>query len=1096
MTTDFTLHEARAVDPSSVDFYIGLPPTPQNLSATGVSSDTIDLDWDAVSPRDEYRIYRDTSSGVETSESNLVATTTSTSYTDSGLDLATEYHYTVTSYLRGAESDPATEDSAETQLEAPSDFTVVDTRVTETDVEWSYDGDGHDGFRAYIRYDTTEDSFSEIEEFGPEARSGTITGVRNGREFSAYLVAYVEQESDPSNTDTGETPLPEFDSFAIDASVQSVLTVQPDDVLNSGWYRIEYRDDDPDGDHPDYEFETDLGHDVSPLEHDITGLVDGEQYSIRIRLETPDNTGEWLEASPITKLIPASDVEIVDTTTDGATVAWVNESDFRGSNLVYRRRTDYDYGDDPGRLVGTVAEDDDEFVDESGQPDREYEYAVRALTQWVYAYSDPSDPVTTDSIGLEQRSVPSDKPYIEIDHPNRSAPLTPEVETIQRQPTINGYPRLSFTTPPDERWLDDELDDAEIRAWINGERQPIDVLEHRDQSPESIDCEARGGTQLDRRVVENVDIEEALPFAEYLIEEYTDYVPVVDDPDDVVREDVLLQQAHALAELQAAFEEIADDVALKWDGDELVRLQSCWLFDPIDQGVTPISGDEFIGGEAGHLEDFTANFSVTFQTAYDIEEPELVYRGDREEYLRYDVLLDGTVVDDDTNPSFAFPGYHIESIDGPLGAGTHTLEVSIDPDDEAGSGDLRLDRIGIRDGQFDYDDSGELDEPGGNTDGPAEYPLDPEHLALEEINTPLSIVEATLSVGTNDADGIEIGLREDGTGDYVTTTGTNLTVEYDELQATVQGRVGLGGREDLEPRDATPRLGYEPQALDEVELRADLDETPVVVNYQPDKKAIDVLREVVGDIADGAFEIRPGPDGIEVHVSRIDGRPSDVDPDLIDWSLERNTEDTVDRAIVYAGAEAIRRLPFQADVDEWADLPLGPGRIVRGSETVYDATDDEESLERGEDYEIIPNNPDGSPQIKLLTDLNEPRIDCDFKPRGEHEAADLPEEPSVIIEDAPNLASQQMADIAAFQAVEGSYTDAIIDASISAPVDQISWNVLDALNVADLPGDQPYQIKDGDSDPASGDYRLGAGRTGQEEIQQLNDETGRLSERV
>lgn len=177
-------------------------------------------------------------------------------------------------------------------------------------------------------------------------------------------------------------------------------------------------------------------------------------------------------------------------------------------------------------------------------------------------------------------------------------------------------------------------------------------------------------------------------------------------------------------------------------------------------------------------------------------------------------------------------------------------------------------------------------------------------------------------------------------------------------------------------------------------------------------------------------------------------------------------------------------------------FPAGSGRIVHGSKTVYDATDDEGSPERGEDYEIVPNNPDGPPHINLLTELNEPRIGCDFKPRGEHEGADIPDEPSVIIEDTLKLASQQLADITAFQALMGSYTDALTDASITVPINQIGWNALDTLNVAELPDDQPYQIKDGDSDPASGDYRFGAGCTGQEEIQQLNDETGRLSERV
>lgn len=52
-----------------------------------------------------------------------------------------------------------------------------------------------------------------------------------------------------------------------------------------------------------------------------------------------------------------------------------------------------------------------------------------------------------------------------------------------------------------------------------------------------------------------------------------------------------------------------------------------------------------------------------------------------------------------------------------------------------------------------------------------------------------------------------------------------------------------------------------------------------------------------------------------------------------------------------------------------------------------------------------------------------------------------------------------MADLAAFQAVEGSYNDAVIDA--------------EAI-----------------------DIRLGAGQTAEDRISEINDKTGRVSERV
>lgn len=897
---------------------------------------------------------------------------------------------------------------------------------------------------------------------------------------------------------TFTTDLPDASGVALDSSVQSELTADWDEELNNGEYRLEYRDDDADGDHPDYELVDVVDYDGT-LERTIENLLDGEQYSIRLRTETEYVTGEWLTAEEITLIEPASDAEVVETTRSTVTVTWQDNSDFRGCYQLWVARTDYEYGDDPGRLLKSVEDDAEEATLEELQPDREYDVVVRAQTQWVRADSDPATG-ETEGVGLEARSVPSDGPYVEIDHPERRAPLKPDVSTIQRQPTVNGYPRVSMTVPADDRWLDDRLDDAETRVWIDGERQPVDRLEHRDLSPDSVDLQARGATQLDRRVVESIDIEEALEVAVYLIEEYTDYDVGIDDIEDIVREDVLLQLAETLAELQQAFEEIPDDIPLEWDGDtdRLVPLQTAWLFEAEDgTGTQDVSDDDYSGGEgAAFLSESDSSGGHSFETDYTIPAGEGVFAARGEipgSTMDLEVTIDGQTVTDSFSPSGSLD-WSTATIDFDLEPGSHTLDID-GYDAPLDDTEVVLDVVGVVDDRYDYSWDNEVHEDGGSLDGPEPYP-DVVRLLLDEIATPLSIVAAYLNVTTDDGEGIELSIGEDGSDDWDTVTETlSHDLEYDELSATLLARVGLGRKEDLEPRDETPRLGYEARALESIEVRADLDETPVLVNYAPDKRLMDALREIM-DVADAVFAALPGDDGTEIHIARIDGRPSDVDPDLIDFSVERNTEDTVDRAIVYAGAESIRRLPFQADVDEWADLPLGDGRIVRGSETVYDATDDEESLERGENYELIPNNPDGPPQIKLLTSVQEPRIDCDFKPRGEHEAADLPEEPSVIIEDAPNLASQQMADIAAFQAVEGSYTDAIIDASISVPVDQIGWNVLDALNVAALPGDRPYQTKDGDSDPASGDYRLGAGRTGQEEIQQLNDETGRLSEKV
>jgi chitodextrinase len=90
------------------------PTVPQNLSATAISDQQIDLTWEASSDNVGvvgYRIYRDDA---------LIDTSPTNAYSDSGLDHATEYEYEV-SALDGAANESARN---ATQTETTSDATA------------------------------------------------------------------------------------------------------------------------------------------------------------------------------------------------------------------------------------------------------------------------------------------------------------------------------------------------------------------------------------------------------------------------------------------------------------------------------------------------------------------------------------------------------------------------------------------------------------------------------------------------------------------------------------------------------------------------------------------------------------------------------------------------------------------------------------------------------------------------------------------------------------------------------------------------------------------------------------------------------------
>lgn len=67
----------------------GLPAVPQNLLSTGKTTSSVSLSWTAASGANGYEILRN---------GNLVTTTTSTTYTDSGLSASTTYAYTVRAF--------------------------------------------------------------------------------------------------------------------------------------------------------------------------------------------------------------------------------------------------------------------------------------------------------------------------------------------------------------------------------------------------------------------------------------------------------------------------------------------------------------------------------------------------------------------------------------------------------------------------------------------------------------------------------------------------------------------------------------------------------------------------------------------------------------------------------------------------------------------------------------------------------------------------------------------------------------------------------------------------------------------------------------
>lgn len=93
-----------------------------DLTVTTVSSSQLDLAWTANSDADHYNVYRSTTSG---SSYALIASPTTTSYSDTGLEASTSYYYTVSAVDSAGNEGTASEAVAGTTSEAGGDVMHV-----------------------------------------------------------------------------------------------------------------------------------------------------------------------------------------------------------------------------------------------------------------------------------------------------------------------------------------------------------------------------------------------------------------------------------------------------------------------------------------------------------------------------------------------------------------------------------------------------------------------------------------------------------------------------------------------------------------------------------------------------------------------------------------------------------------------------------------------------------------------------------------------------------------------------------------------------------------------------------------------------------
>jgi hypothetical protein len=190
--------------------YGAVPAAPSNVTATGVSNTQVNLTWtDANTNETGIKLERKTgSSGAYAQVAVLCPNTTS--YSDTGLTLATTYYYRLRSYNSAGDSAYSTETSGTTlgtPPAAPSNLVATAQVGLQASLTWTSNSNNEAGF--YIERKTQNSSFARVGSVGQGVTSFTDTGLDADTNYCYRVQAFngggTSAYSNTSCTTTGDS---------------------------------------------------------------------------------------------------------------------------------------------------------------------------------------------------------------------------------------------------------------------------------------------------------------------------------------------------------------------------------------------------------------------------------------------------------------------------------------------------------------------------------------------------------------------------------------------------------------------------------------------------------------------------------------------------------------------------------------------------------------------------------------------------------------------------------------------------------------------------------------------------------------------------
>lgn len=875
---------------------------------------------------------------------------------------------------------------------------------------------------------------------------------------------------------TFTTTLPDVGQPTLGNGVEDEIQVSWSDTINYGEYNIQYR-------------ETSAaawlaGPTVSETvtSEPITGLEDGEAYEVRLRTQTEHVTGAWTAPATITTQFPGVTQLAVDaTSTTSVTLSWQDNAD-NEDGMDIQRALYYPDRDEwgPWRTVAELDPNTESHTDATASPNREYRYRVFAYTEDTSAYSGVVS-TTTDTTDARQRQVPAQGWHVEIDHPDTTTPRRPRIlddPTVDQ--TLNGQPRVQIPVPQDDSWRAEALTDAPMRVWRDGRRQPIEELRRVEDEPGRTVLVGVGGVALERGVDVQIT-QQAVDDAVRDVLDATGYAYAVDNPDGSTAAGVTL--------LSTAFNPFPDLIAepvldetepIGVVGGDLAVLQSSYMATVgnggLEGGYEVVSNfsdadPTYIDGEAAKIEG-----SGTIQSALRPSDVAYTIPGDRVGVAVRYWRFDGSGGANEVGLTLTVDDSAVELADVPSGNDEWvTYEPSGVPDVTPGSSvaieysisnnfTAVLDAIVLYDTKY----PPTFDNPTSSLE-PIDHPRPHQPITVTTIESApsRSVAGGTLDVEISDTSGAQaLGLSNDGGVDYETgANSAEYSTTFDALGASLTGQLTLDG---YGARNQSPATGYLPQSVSSLEMRADLDDTPLILDEVRNDNALAILQSWA-DYTDSIFECRWDRDAGEIAVewTQPGQRASQSATVVSDWSAAKTTEERPD-VIRVEGSALEDSTRAQATLDSGLALPEDD--VVAASERVT-AVADGTRYTRDVDYTI--DYSDGS-----VTPLSSGAIAADesltvayrYKPSFEASVGDPSPPTRQRTVQIAGLVTERGCGIAA-RRIASQLAVPLREAEVTLPADE-DWSLVNALDVAGVPTDGPVKIRGINEDASAQQLRL------------------------